>query len=68
MRLFDDKDITAIQAAFSQVVKDAIGQTAAVLVPAIERAAKGALSGVTVTVGPIVIEPIQIKIGMEKEP
>jgi len=65
MRIIDDKDLAAVSSAFSQVLKDAIGQTANVLVPAIADAAQRSLSGVTVTVGPITIEPITIRIGME---
>lgn len=62
MRILDDKDIAAVSAAFSQVVKDAIGQTASVLVPALEHAGRNIAGGVSVTIGPIVIEPIKIKL------
>lgn len=59
--LIDKGDIANISAATSQILKDTIGQVAAVLVPAIAEAAKDTLGGVTVTVGPIVIEPITIR-------
>jgi hypothetical protein len=59
MRLLDDKDLAAVQAASSQVIKDAIGQAAVVLVPAISDALKGAVSGVQVN---ITVEPIKISI------
>jgi hypothetical protein len=58
--------VVKIQAAASQVIKDAIGQTAAVLVPAIASAVKAAASGVTVTIGPITVEPIKITVSMEE--
>jgi hypothetical protein len=60
--------VLKVQGAASQVIKDTIGEVARVLIPAIASAATGALSGVTVTVGPITIEPIKITIGMEDKP
>lgn len=63
--LFEEKDIARIQNGASQVIKDAIGQVAQVLVPAIESALKNSLGGVqaTITIGPIKIDPIEITIG-----
>ena len=60
--LINDNDVKRIQDASSQVLKDALGQFATVVVPAIEAAAKNALGGIsaTVTLGPIKIEPIVI--------
>ncbi len=55
----DPKDIKNVTDAFSQVLKDAIGQCANVLVPAIADATKNTLSGVSVTV---TIEPIVIRL------
>ncbi len=61
----DDKDITRIQTATSKVIADAIDQVAAVLLPAITDAVKRSATGITITVGPITIEPIKITIGNE---
>lgn len=58
-----NEDVSKVQTATSKVLSDAIGQIAAVLVPAIGAALKDATSGMTVTIGPITIEPIKITIG-----
>lgn len=60
-----DQDIAKIQAATSAVIGTAIQQATDVLVPAIGNALKNATSGMTVTIGPITIEPIKITIGGE---
>lgn len=68
MNLLSDGDVSKVRDAISQVIKDAIGQAANVLVPAIAEAAKGTLTCVSVTVGPITIEPIKITVGTEQWP
>ena len=68
MSVFIDKtDVINIRDATSQVLKDAIGQIAAVLVPAIAASAKDVAGGIVVTVGPITVEPIKITIGVQDE-
>jgi hypothetical protein len=54
-----------IEQATSRVLSAAIHQIATELVPAFARAAKDATSGLTITVGPITIEPIKITVGTE---
>jgi hypothetical protein len=63
--LIDDKDIDKVQSALSQVVKDAIGQVAAVLVPALAQAASNMLGNITVTIGAIKVDPIEIEISIK---
>ena len=57
-----------IEEAATRVLANAIQQVASVLVPAVVQATKQAANGisVSVTVGPITIEPIKITVGMEQ--
>ncbi len=61
----DDKDIAKIQEATVQVIAVAIGQIVGVLLPAVTESLKGAAQGITITIGPITIDPIKITIGSE---
>jgi hypothetical protein len=63
--LIDDKDINKVQSVLSQIVKDAIGQVAAVLVPALAQAASNMLGNITVTIGAIKVDPIEIEISIK---
>ena len=65
---FDDRNIAKLKVAVSQILEDAIGQAATVLVPAIEQAAKNTVGGIVVTVGPIHIEPITITLKADGSP
>ncbi len=58
-----DQDVTKIQVATSKVIADAISSVVNVLLPAISKELGGAVSGLTLTIGPITIEPIKITIG-----
>ncbi len=58
-----DSDVAKIQTATSKVISDAIGQVALVLIPAMSDLLKDATKGITVTIGPITIEPIKIVVG-----
>ncbi len=60
-----DQDVAKVRDAASQVIAGAIEQVASVLVPAVASALKDATSGITVTIGPITIEPIKITIGSD---
>ncbi len=61
--LVSDQDIVKIRDAFSQIVKDTIGQVATVLVPAVAGAV-GPINA-TITVSPITIGPLIIKLTTE---
>ncbi len=62
--LLSDADMAKIRDAASQVIKNAIGETANVLVPAVGEAISKAIGNVqvTVTTGPIKIEPVEITV------
>ena len=63
--LVNDKNRTQLQETLTQVSQNIVKQLAEILVPAIGSEVKSLTSGVTVALGPIVVNPIEIHLKVE---
>ncbi len=58
----NDQDLAKMEASFTRIGGGLMGQVVNVLLPVVEQSAVRILSQVTITAGPITIEPVKVKV------